>query len=57
MKLILEKIENIALTIITILPILSPLYLLLLVRLGGNLSDFYYDFFKINGKLTVFWQL
>ncbi len=44
MKLLLAKLENIALTIITILLTLYPSYLLLLVRLGGyivNLCDFY----------------
>jgi hypothetical protein len=58
MRLLLTKLENIALTIITIHPMLSPLCLLLLVRLGGyivNLCDFY--FYKLIGKLTAFLQL
>ncbi len=53
MRLFLTKLENIGLTIITILLLLSPLCLLLLVRLGGyivNLCDFY--FYKLIGKLT-----
>ena len=48
---------NITLTIITMPLALSPLYLLLLVRLGGyivNLSDFYS--YRFIGKLTVFLQ-
>jgi hypothetical protein len=58
MRPLLTKLENIVLTIITILQILSPLFLLLLVRLGDytvNLCDFY--FYKLIGKLTVFLQL
>ena len=50
MRLFLTKLENIGLTIITILLLLSPLCLLLLVRLGGyivNLCDFY--FYKLIG--------
>ena len=58
MKLLLTKLENIALTIITILLTLCPSYLLLLVRLGDyivNLCDFYS--YKLIGKLTAFLQL
>jgi hypothetical protein len=43
---------------ITILRMLSPLYLLLIVRLGDykvNLCNFY--FYKLIGKLTAFLQL
>jgi hypothetical protein len=50
--------ENIVLTIITIPLTLSPLCLLLLVRLRGcivNLCTFY--FYKLIGKLTAFLQL
>ena len=57
MKLLLTKLENIALTIITILLTLYPSCLLLLVRLGGyivNLCDFYS--YKLIGKLTAFLQ-
>ena len=49
-----NKLENIALIIITIPLMLSPLCLLLLVRLGGytvNLCVFY--FYKLIGKLTA----
>jgi hypothetical protein len=52
------KYGNIALTIITILLVQSPLYLLLLVRLGGyivNSLDCYS--YRLIGKLTVFLQL
>ena len=55
MSLPLTKLENIVLIIITIPLTLSPLYLLLLVRLGGytvNLCSFY--FYKFIGKLTAF---
>jgi hypothetical protein len=58
MKLMLTKLENIALTIITILPSLYPSFLLLLVRLGDyivNLFDLYS--YKLIGKLTGFLQL
>jgi hypothetical protein len=58
MKLLITKLENIALTIITILLILYPSYLLLLVRLGDyivNLCAFYS--YKLIGKLTAFLQL
>jgi hypothetical protein len=59
MRLLLTKVENIALTIIiTIRLIIYPLCLLSLVRLGGyivNLCDFY--FCKLIGKLTAFLQL
>jgi hypothetical protein len=58
MKLILTKLENIVLTIITILPSLYPSFLLLLVRLGDNivnLCDLYS--YKVIGKLTGFLQL
>jgi hypothetical protein len=58
MKLLLTKLENIALTVITIRLILYPLCLLLLVRLGGyivNLCDFYS--YKLIGKLTAFLQV
>ena len=50
----LTRLENITLTVILIPQTLSPLCLLLLVRLGGyieNLCVFY--FFKIIGKLTT----
>jgi hypothetical protein len=50
--------ENIVLTIIRILHMLSPSYLLLLVRLEVyvvNLCDFY--FFKLIRKLTTFLQV
>jgi hypothetical protein len=50
----LTRLENITLTMILIPKTLSPLCLLLLVRLGGyieNLCVFY--FFKIIGKLTT----
>ncbi len=54
-----DKFDNIALTItITVPPTLSPLCLLLLVRLGGyivNLCAFY--FYKLIVKLTAFLQL
>jgi hypothetical protein len=55
MKLLLTKLENIALTIITILLILYPSYLLFLVRLGDyivNLCDFYS--YKLIWKVTAF---
>ncbi len=58
MRPLLTNLENIALTIITFHLMLSPLCLLLLVRLGGyivNLCDFY--FYKLIGKLTAFLQL
>jgi hypothetical protein len=58
MKLLLTKLENIALTIITIRLTLYPLCLLLLVRLGDyivNLYDFYS--YKLIRKLTDFFQL
>ena len=58
MRLPLTKLENMALIIITIPLMLSPLCLLLLVRLGGytvNLCAFY--FYKLIGKLTAFLQL
>ncbi len=58
MRLLLTKLENIVLTIITIHLMPSPLCLLLLVRPGGyilNLCDFY--FYKLIGKLTAFLQL
>jgi hypothetical protein len=58
MRLILTKLENIELTIKTIHLIPSPLYLLLLIRLGGyivNMCDLY--FYKVVGKLTAFLQL
>ena len=54
----LTKLQNIALVIITIPLTLSPVSLLLLVRLGGytvNLWVFY--FYRIIGKLTAFLQL
>ena len=57
MRLPLTKLEKIALIIITIPLTLSPLCLLLLVRLGGyrvNLCAFY--FYKLIGKLTAFLQ-
>ena len=58
MRLLLIKYGNIVLTITTILRVLSPLCLLLLVRLGGyivNLSDFYS--YRLIGKLIAFLQL
>jgi hypothetical protein len=58
MRLLLTKLEIIVLTIITILPILSPLCLLLIVRPGDyivNLCDFYC--YKFIGKLTAFLHL
>jgi hypothetical protein len=58
MRLSLTKLENIELTIITILHMLFPLRLLLLVRPGGyivTLCVFY--FYKFIGKLTFFFQL
>ena len=58
MKLLITKLENIALIIMTFRLILYPSYLLLLVRLGGyivNLCDFYS--YKLIGKLTAFLQL
>jgi hypothetical protein len=58
MRLLLTKLENITLIIITILLTLYPSCLLLLVRLGGyivNLCDFYSC--KLIGKLTAFLQL
>jgi len=54
----LTRFEKIVLNVKTIHLILSPLYLLFLVRLGGNivnLSDFYS--YKFIGKLTDFLQL
>ena len=58
MRLLLTKLENITLIIITIPLTLSPSYLLFLVRLEGyivNLCDFYS--YKIIGKLTSFLHL
>jgi hypothetical protein len=58
MRLPLTRLENIALTTITIPLTISSLCLLLLVRLGDyivNLWDFY--FYKFIGKLTDFLQL
>ncbi len=58
MRLLVTKLENIVVTIITMNPIISPWILILLVRLGGyivNLCDFY--FYKIIGKLTGFLQI
>jgi hypothetical protein len=55
MKLILTKLGNIAVIIITILLTLYPSYFLLLVRLGDyivNLCDFYS--YKIITRLTSF---
>ena len=54
MRLPLTKLENIALTIITTPPPVSPLHLLLLVHRGGytvNLCVFY--FYKLIGKLIT----
>ena len=54
MRMLLTKLENITLIIITIPLTLSPLYLLLLLRLGGypvNLCVFY--FYKLIEKLTT----
>ncbi len=53
MRLSLTKLDNISLTIITILRVLSPVCLLFLVRPGGcivTLCSFY--FYQIIGKLT-----
>ena len=58
MKLLLTKLENIALTIITILLTLYPSCLILLVRVGDyivNLCDFYS--YKLIGQPTAFLQL
>jgi hypothetical protein len=58
MRLLLTKLENITLTIMTILLTLYPSCLLLLVRPGGyivNLCDFYS--YKLIGKLTTFLHL
>ena len=59
MRLSLTKLDNIVLIIITTpLIMLSPLCLILLVRLGGykvNLCVFY--FYKLIGKLTASLQL
>jgi hypothetical protein len=58
MRLLLTKLENVSLTIITFHLMISPLCLLLLVRLGDyivNLCDFYS--YKLIGKLTAFLQL
>jgi hypothetical protein len=58
MRLSMTKLEDITLIIITIPLLLSPLYLILLVRLGGytvNLCTFY--FYKLIGKLTSSLQL
>jgi hypothetical protein len=58
MRLLMIRFENIALIIITILRMLSPLCQLLLVRLGGyivNLCAFYS--YTLIGKLTAFLQL
>ncbi len=58
MRLLLTKLENIALTIITTPLLLSPSCLLLPVRLGGyivNLCAFY--FYKLIRNLTAFFQL
>jgi hypothetical protein len=58
MRLPLTKFDSIALTIIIVPLTLSPLCLLLLVRLGGcivNLFAFY--FYKLIGKLNAFLQL
>ncbi len=58
MSLPLTKLENIALTIITILRMLSPLCLLLLIRPGGYIVTFCsFYFYKLIGKLTAFLQL
>ena len=58
MRMLLTKLENIALIIITIPRLASPLCLLLLVRPVGytvNLCAFY--FYKLIGKLTASLQL
>jgi hypothetical protein len=57
-RLLLTKLENIVLIIITIPRLVSPLCLILLVRPGGytvNLCSFY--FYKLIGKLTDSLQL
>jgi hypothetical protein len=57
MRLSLTKLENIALTIITILRMLSPLCLLLLIRPGVYIVTFCsFYFYKFIGKLTAFLQ-
>ena len=58
MRLPVTKLENIALTIVTTPPPVSPLWLLFLVHLGGytvNLYVFY--FYKLIGKLTTSLQI
>ena len=58
MRLLLKKYANIALIIIIVLIMLSPLYQLFLVRLGVytvNLCTFY--FYRLIGKLTDFFHL
>ena len=58
MRLALTRLENMALTIITTPLMLSPLCLLLLVRLAGymvNLCAFYS--YRLIRKLTAFFQL
>ena len=58
MRLLLTKYDHTVLTILIVPLTLSPLFLLLLVRLGGyivNLCAFY--FYKLIGKLTAFLQL
>ncbi len=54
MRLSLTKLENITLTIITTLLMLSPLCLVLLVRPGDSIVTLYsFYFYKLVGKLTV----
>ena len=58
MRLSLTKLENITLIIITIPLPIFPLYLILLVCLGGytvNLCDFY--FYKLMDNLTSFFTV
>jgi hypothetical protein len=65
MRLPLTRLENIALTIITILQIVSLLCRLLLVRPGGYIVTLRayivtlcaFSFYKLIGKLTAFLQL
>jgi hypothetical protein len=57
MRLPLTKLENIALTIITILRMLSPLCLILLIRPGGYIVTFCsFYFYNLIEKLTAFLQ-
>ena len=58
MKLTLTKVDSITLTIIIVPLTLSPLCLLLLVRLGDYIVTLYsFYFYKLIGKLTSSLQL